>query len=273
MEAITRATFYGESLELHCTPNVDEPLLVQLASAFGEVINVAREAKLTCRGHVIIRMELRRYVDLLDLNDYIQTCIRDTAPKIPPTLSPREERRRDLETDEQGRRIKVDGLYVSRQYAYDHFKSYGPIEYCVRSRKSSYIIICYFEGSSKIKALDNELNSIWNADSTVRNKKNERNGKWGPCPLCHRTVNVNRELLNSHTAIYYAETNTPQPEMEINIFNPVQQQTASEEEDLDLEEISDSESCFADSIASEFCAIPHEYRNTTGNMGLFSSHF
>ena len=82
MKAMIRATFYRESLELHCTPNVDEPLLVQLASVFEEVIDVAREEKLTCREHVIIRIELSRYSDLLDFNNYMQTCIRDTLNKV-----------------------------------------------------------------------------------------------------------------------------------------------------------------------------------------------
>ena len=60
MDAVKRATFHEQSLELHCTPDVDQALLEQLADVFGDIIRVERLPKLTCRGCTIIRIELEK---------------------------------------------------------------------------------------------------------------------------------------------------------------------------------------------------------------------
>ena len=271
MDAVKRATFHEQSLELHCTPDIDQALLEQLADVFGDIIRVERLPKLTCRGCTIIRIELGTHSDLIDFNEYIQSCIRGIYPKIPPAISPQDEERMTFETQEQARRIKVNGLHSSQQEAYNHFKTYGGIEYCVGYIKNSTITICYFDMASKNRALNNESGDPWMADVTIRNRKNERNGKWGPCPLCQRRINLRQELLISHTEICYAEAMAMrEPIAQAGIFSPLQLITSSNQ---DLEDISDSESCFAESTTTEFCAIPHEYRNTTNNMGRFSSHF
>ena len=44
-------------------------------------------------------------------------------PTQPPVLSPRDKERKNLETEEQSRRIKEDGLYSDLQKAYNHFRT------------------------------------------------------------------------------------------------------------------------------------------------------
>ena len=177
MDAVKRAAFHEQSLELHCSPDVDQTLLEQLGSVFRKIIRVTRGLKMTCREHIIIRIELDRHADLLDFNDYIQDYIHETDTNVPPELNPQDIKRRDFETDEQSKRIKVNGLHSSQEYAFEHFKNYGHIEYCVRSKKNSYITICYFKPTSKIAAQNSEVGSLWEVDSTTRNKNNERYGR------------------------------------------------------------------------------------------------
>ena len=268
MDAVKRAAFHKQTLELHCSPDIDQALLEQLASVFGKIIRVTREPKMTCRGHIIIRIELDRHADLLDFNHYIQNYIHEIYLKMPPELSPQDIKRRDFETNEQSRRIKVNGLHSSRDYAYEHFKNYGHIEYCVRNKKNSYITICFFKATSKQAAQNSEVGNLWDVDSTIRNKNNERYGRWGPYYRCQKRVNLREELLESHKAICNAEA-TLNPNTHLNIFANLHQPHTEQ----DLEDISDSESCFAESTISEFCAVPQEYRSKEGNMGPFSRHF
>ena len=77
MDAVKRATFHEQSLELHCTPDIDQALLEQLASIFGKIMCVTRALEITRHGHVRIRIQLEYHQDLLDFNDYIQSVIRD----------------------------------------------------------------------------------------------------------------------------------------------------------------------------------------------------
>ena len=65
MDAVKRATFHEQSLELHRTPDIDQILLEQLASIFGKIMRVTRALKITRHGHVSIRIELEDHQDFI----------------------------------------------------------------------------------------------------------------------------------------------------------------------------------------------------------------
>ena len=71
MDEVKRAPFHKQSLELHCTPDIDQALFEQLASIFGKIIRVTQALKITRHGHGRIRIKLEYHQDLLDFNDYI----------------------------------------------------------------------------------------------------------------------------------------------------------------------------------------------------------
>ena len=161
-------------------------------------ITQIRNNKTTDVAHtVVVTYALRE--SARDLNNAIQIHLRKIKQQRRETVAMKN--RKEKETEEQSRRIKIDSGNVSVGGIYRAFRRYGQIEYILRPNDTE-TTICFLTKTGKASALKTEEKSHWKAKPTTRSGHKEYHGTWGPCTSCKLEINTGETQKESHDKIY-----------------------------------------------------------------------
>ena len=278
LDQLNATTINDRTVTLQCS-GAQLPDVVHFAHQFGEITEI-RNTISNITHTITITYALRD--SARELNNSIQIHLRMAKQHRREVICMKH--RRDEETDEQSRRIKINSGSVSVDGVYRAFRRYGPIEHIIRANDTE-TTICFATKAAKGSALKAEEKSHWEAQPTTRSGHNEYHGTWGPCTSCNMEINMGESQKESHDKICKANQrrqNVPKTQT-INEIPRLQPQTPTtlstgRVPTLSLTERLQKARDYIDqdddteSIISEFCAVPREYRQQGGNMGPFSSH-
>ena len=277
LDKLNATTINDRTVTIQCS-GAQLPDVIHFAHPFGEIIgiqNIITNTTHTITVTYVLRESAR------ELNNSIQIHLRMAKQRRREIICMKH--RRDKETDEQGRRIKINSGNVSVDGVYRAFRRYGPIEHIVRANDTE-TTICFATKVAKGSALKAEEKSHWEAQPTTRSGHNEYHGTWGPCTSCNLEINMGETQKESHDKICRANRRRQDVPNTQTINEPRLQQptpptlsnthvpTVSLTERLQRARDSVDQDNDTESIISEFCAVPNEYRQQGGNMGPFSSH-